>query len=389
MRITIAQGAFFPVPPILGGAVEKTWHVLGQAFAAAGHEVTHLSRRHRSLPKRELRDGVHHIRVRGFNAVRNPLLLKALDLIYSLRVRRALPEADIFVTNTFWLPLLVRDPRQGAVYVHVARMPKGQMRFYKNAARLQGISEAVSAAIAEEAPMLRRKVITLPIPLPWAAAETPSEPARTILYLGRIHPEKGIELLLQAADQARDALAGWRIHIVGPAEIRFGGGGMDYLRKLRAFAEEAALPVTWMGATFEPAHLRQEYRGAALFVYPSVAERGETFGLSALEAMSCGCPPLVSDLACFRDFIRPGENGAVFDHRAADPAAKLAQELARLVSDAPLRAELAKNALATAREYEVSQVAQRYLADFAAVLRARSGWSNHGTALASHERSGD
>lgn len=389
MRITIVQGAFFPVPPILGGAVEKTWHGLGHAFAAAGHEVTHISRRHRALPKREVRDGVLHRRVRGFNAVRNPLLLKALDLIYSLRARRVLPEADILVTNTFWLPMLVRDPRHGAVYVHVARMPKGQMRFYKNAARLQGISAAVSAAIIDEEPFLRRKVVTLPLPLPWSAAETISKPARIILYLGRIHPEKGLDLLLQAAELARDALAGWRIHIVGPAEPRLGGGGLDYLHKLQAFAEEKALPVTWVGPTFEPAHLRQEYRGAAVFVYPSLAERGETFGLSALEAMSCGCPPLVSDLACFRDFIRRDENGAVFDHRAAKPAASLAQELVWLVSDAKARAGLAEKALATAREYEVPHVAERYLADFAALLRARSTWSTHGVPDPSHADAGD
>ena len=39
MKITIVLGAFFPVPPIKGGAVEKIWFALGQEFARRGHDV--------------------------------------------------------------------------------------------------------------------------------------------------------------------------------------------------------------------------------------------------------------------------------------------------------------------------------------------------------------
>jgi hypothetical protein len=40
MRITIVQGAFLPVPPVLGGAVEKIWFALGKEFASRGHGDT-------------------------------------------------------------------------------------------------------------------------------------------------------------------------------------------------------------------------------------------------------------------------------------------------------------------------------------------------------------
>ena len=36
-------GAFLPVPPIKGGAIEAVWFLLGQEFAKHGHEVTHIS----------------------------------------------------------------------------------------------------------------------------------------------------------------------------------------------------------------------------------------------------------------------------------------------------------------------------------------------------------
>ena len=44
MKINIATGFFLPVPPAAGGATEKIWHRLAQVFAAAGHEVTFISR---------------------------------------------------------------------------------------------------------------------------------------------------------------------------------------------------------------------------------------------------------------------------------------------------------------------------------------------------------
>jgi glycosyltransferase involved in cell wall biosynthesis len=369
MRITIVQGAFFPVPPILGGAIEKTWLGLGREFARRGHRVTHVSRRHPSLPNREALDGVEHVRVPGFSAVRHSLLLKLLDLRYTLRVRRILPEADLLVSNTFWLPILARDPRQGAVYVHVARMPKGQMRLYTRAARLQGVSSAVVAAMAAEAPQLAGKMSVVPLPLPWPVAAALPQPERTILYLGRVHPEKGLSLLLAAARELGEQLAGWRMRIVGPHEVKHGGGGEACLRSLREAA--AGLPVEFAGPVFDAARLREAYAAARIFVYPSIAERGETFGLAPLEAMSCGCPAIVSDLACFRDFIQPGVNGVTFDHRALDAPQQLARQLQRLIHDEPLRRQLAGAALVTARDYQLPAVAQMYLADFATVLPNR------------------
>ena len=90
MRITIVLGAFFPVPPIMGGAVEKVWFALGQEFARRGHEVVQISRTHSTLPQTENIEGVTHIRVPGFSQPRSMIWLKFLDLIYSWRVRRRL-----------------------------------------------------------------------------------------------------------------------------------------------------------------------------------------------------------------------------------------------------------------------------------------------------------
>src|SRR5206468_6339733 len=104
MKITIALGAFLPVPPLRGGAIEKSWFALAQEFVSRNHDVTIVSRAVPDFAKHEVVDGLRHIRVPGFNTPRSLIWLKILDLFYSLRVRRVSPAADILVTNAFWLP---------------------------------------------------------------------------------------------------------------------------------------------------------------------------------------------------------------------------------------------------------------------------------------------
>jgi glycosyltransferase involved in cell wall biosynthesis len=373
MRITIAQGAFLPVPPLMGGAVEKIWFALGKEFARRGHEVVHISRRCLDLPREEVVDGVRHLRVPGADSPRSLLLLKGFDLLYSLRVLPVLPEADILVTHTFWLPMLVRSPRFGKLYVHAARYPKGQMRFYAHAARLQTVSRPILDAIVREVPRLADKVRCIPNPLPGEAPSMPPDGGRKekcLLYVGRVHPEKGIALLLDALALIPETdRAGWKLVVVGPAEAKYGGGGSAYFEELKRRAGNIA--VVWAGPVFEAARLHTYYREAALFVYPSLAEKGETFGLAPLEAMAQGAPALVSNLDCFRDFIDDGINGYVFDHRSADPARTLAAKLRELMNDAPRLAQAARCAHQTAGEFSLERIAGQYLEDFESLQGAK------------------
>ncbi len=185
MKITIVLGAFFPVPPTMGGGVEKVWFALAPQFVKRGHEVVLISRKMGDLPKQEIIDGVKHLRVDGFDTPRSLIWLKFLDLIYSFRAKSILPRADVVVTNTFWLPIMLRDAKYGKVYVQVARYPKGQMRFYNKAARLQAPSHAVARAIAAEAPRLAPKVAVVPNP---TAEPAIGAPPPAITRSGKNHP---------------------------------------------------------------------------------------------------------------------------------------------------------------------------------------------------------
>lgn len=379
MKITIVLGAFLPVPPIMGGAVEKVWFQLGQEFARRGHDVVQISRASPQFPNDEVINGVRHLRVRGFDTPGSLLWLKFLDLIYSIRTMSILPKADIIVTNTFWLPMLLRSSRRGRVYVHVARYPKGQMRFYGNAARLQAPSHAVARAIAREAPHLSSKAKVVPYPAPKSASPSAPPPVqqreKIILFVGRVHPEKGVHLLVDAfAGKARTVFANWKLMIVGPVEEKFGGGGNSYHVDLKRRAGEAGDRIIFQGSIFDPVALERLFRRARLFVYPSLAESGESFGLAPLEAMAHGCAVLVSNLECFQDFVQDGRTGFVFDHYSTNPAENLRNKIDNVIADEMLLARVADSGYAKAAEYSLERVASQFLDDFSSLIT-----NSHGT----------
>jgi glycosyltransferase involved in cell wall biosynthesis len=374
MKITIVLGAFLPVPPVMGGAVEKVWFALSQEFARRGHEIVLVSRALPELPRSETRASVKHLRVCGFDTPHSLLWLKFLDLIYSIRTMSVLPAADIIVTNTFWLPILLRNSRRGQIYVHVARYPKGQMRCYAKAARLQTPSHAIARAVAAEAPKLVQRITVIPYPAPRPATEREPPPfaerEKTILFVGRVHPEKGVHLLIDAfANETRTLFADWKLMIVGPAEKNYGGGGEPYLATLKRSAEQAQGRVIFRGPVFDPIALSREFRSARLFVYPSLAEKGESFGLAPLEAMAQRCAVLVSNLDCFHDFIREGETGFIFNHRAANPADALREKIENVMVDEPLLARVAEAGYGKSAECSLTCVAAQFLDDFNSLVR--------------------
>jgi glycosyltransferase involved in cell wall biosynthesis len=373
MRITILGGPFLPMPPAPCGAVERVWQGLAEEFVRRGQAVTVLCRGHSSQAPDETLNGVHYVRRTAFRSGRRleGNLLK--DLAYSLRMAGLLPQADILVTNTFWLPALATfwGPATGRVAVHVARMPKGQLALYDRTSRLQAVSQAVREEILIQRPHLAGKVRVFPYPVDTRIFTPPIQPRATanpsvILYTGRIHPEKGLDLLLDAFALVDQRKTPARLRIVGPWRVEHGGGGESFLAMLKKKAQ--ALPVEFGEAIYDRRQLAEVYREADLYCYPSLAEKGETFGVAPLEAMATGLVPVVSNLACFRDFIADGVNGCIFDHRTPDAARRLTQSLQSLLTEPRSRARMGESAATRAASLSYAKVADLYLADFAEML---------------------
>ena len=377
MNITIVQGAFLPVPPVAGGAVEKLWFDLGREFARRGLAVTHIARRWPGQPERGDADGVAYRRVGGFDYPRSRWLAKAMDLAYSLRCFFAVGRSDVIVTNTFFLPMLLSLFRRPGVvvYVSVHRYPQGQMKLYGKVDRLQCVSTAIAEAVLAQAPRLGAIVKVVPnyVSTRLGAAEAASGWAarrREVLFVGRVHPEKGIDLLIDAfAGIAPAHRAGWTLRIVGPHEIAAGGGGAGFLAGLKQAALERGIAVDWVGPIYDRDALNAAYRESRVFVYPSVAAKGEAFPLAPLEAMAQGCPVVVSDLACFSDYVRPGTNADAFSLAAADVPADLGRVIAALMADEARQRDYSGAGLRTAQDFTLSRVADAFVEDFSALCK--------------------
>jgi glycosyltransferase involved in cell wall biosynthesis len=352
--------------------MQKSWHGLARKLAARGHEVTIVAREFPGQPRKESVDGVRFQRAGGFSQGRYVTWDLARDFAYAVNVLPRLPKADILVTNDFWVPALAARfrPSAGAVVISAGRYPKGQYRLYRGVSRIVAISSAVGRAIMDQQPTLANRTVVIPLPIDLELFGPPVSrdrgAGRSVRYIGRIHPEKGIELLLGAFARVAARFPEWSLKLVGPSLEAEGGGGEAFAAAMRTKSRD--LRVQWSGPVWDPADLAAEYGAGDLFCYPSLAERGEAFGVAALESMAAGVPPIVSDLACFRDFVRHDRNGWVFDHRGPGAEEALAETLARAMEYLAPRERLGEAARREAERFGFDAIARDYLAEFERIL---------------------
>jgi hypothetical protein len=77
---------------------------------------------------------------------------------------------------------------------------------------------------------------------------------------------------------------------------------------------------------------------------------------------------IVSALGCFRDFVVPGVNGLIFDHRGGAPELALRDALMRLMAEPETLANMAQQGATTARQFTTDAIAARMLEDFARLV---------------------
>src|SRR5690606_34026783 len=124
-------------------------------------------------------------------------------------------------------------------------------------------SSAVGDAIKRQAPALSGRVLTIPNPLPFKpAAPAPApEQKKDLLYVGRIHPAKGLELLLPAFIRAKAQgliSSAHQLTLVGPVEAAKGGGGEAWWSKLQARYQDHG--IRWLGPVYNPDVLNDLYK---------------------------------------------------------------------------------------------------------------------------------
>lgn len=122
--------------------------------------------------------------------------------------------------------------------------------------------------------------------------------SRTVLYLGRLHPIKGIDLLLRAWNRLKRAGHGeWNLRIVGPE------GAPGYLRTLETLVKTERIPDVHFSPPAFGVEKWRAYRSAAVFVLPS---RSENFGMTVAESLAASTPVIATRETPWPDLPRVG-----------------------------------------------------------------------------------
>lgn len=116
---------------------------------------------------------------------------------------------------------------------------------------------------------------------------------RTLLFLGRIHPVKGLERLLQAWVQLQEKFPDWKLVITGPGETEHVKAVQNQAVALGLARVEFTGPVYGKEKT-------AAYHEADLYVLPS---HSENFAMSVAEALAHGVPAVVSQGAPWEGLI--------------------------------------------------------------------------------------
>jgi D-inositol-3-phosphate glycosyltransferase len=154
---------------------------------------------------------------------------------------------------------------------------------------------------------------------------------RIILFVGRIEPLKGIDILIDAAAQLHED-ENFAVLIVG-GDAR----AQEQIEALRSQAAALGVDhhISFVGAV-EHHELPLYYNAADVCVVPS---HYESFGLVAVESMACGTPVVASRVGGLTTTIADGETGYLIPWRCAEP---FAERLELLLDNDELRASFGR-----------------------------------------------
>jgi glycosyltransferase involved in cell wall biosynthesis len=170
----------------------------------------------------------------------------------------------------------------------------------------------------------------------------PENSVRSILFVGRLIPRKGVDVLLEAVPRVLQRVAA-RIDIVGDGVMR-----ADWM----ALADRLGIgSLTTFHGFVSNDRLERFYASADVFVLPAVEDiRGDTEGLGVVlvEALSFRLPVIASNVGGIPDVIHHAQTGLLVPQR--DPAA-LADGIVRLLTDGDLARRLSEEGLQRATTY--------------------------------------
>ncbi|GAA1858475.1 glycosyltransferase family 4 protein [Myceligenerans crystallogenes] len=360
--------------PYVSGLTEVA-RAVAEGMASRGARVAVATTRHDpAAPARERVNGVDLYRTpvvarvgRGvisprFTTVaralarRSDVLNVHLPLLEAGLLTLGLPGTAVVATHhdDVWLPSSVTGRLQTAV------VDRSVARALRDSAAVVVNNEDHAAGSRHRHLMERAGLTAVPPPCrvrERAAATFRDGPGPHFGFLGRLAPEKALDLAVRAFRTLEDPTA--RLIIAGEDTRVAGGGVATELRALAAGDTRVRFP-----GFLTDAQVNELYSSLDAFVLPSVAE--ESFGISQVEAMMLGVPSIASDLPGMRQPVLTTGFGRLFE--AGDVAALAATMTEVAALDPAARAAGAERARGL---YGADACLDRYEALFARLAAER------------------
>ena len=320
----------FVISDLDSGGAQKVLTVIANYWAHQGHRVTVITldgakNDHFSLSERVGRVVIPNVGPSGglFQAI-----FANLRRILAIRAaikRSGAPVVVAFLTETNILVVLATVGLNSRVIISERNDPSRQSfgriwdflrrQIYRYADIVSANSKNALAELSTFVPEHKLVLIHNPPPSPASKHINSQNNEQIILNVGRLHPQKGQDVLLRSFAQIGQD---WKLIIVGEGENR------TSLEKL-ALKLGVSDRVYFVGRR---SNLEIYYQTAKIFALPS---RYEGMPNALLEAMNYGIPPVISNTSGGAlEFVRDGETGLIVP---VDDVEALATALTHLSQD--------------------------------------------------------
>ncbi|MBQ3432713.1 glycosyltransferase [Candidatus Saccharibacteria bacterium] len=173
-----------------------------------------------------------------------------------------------------------------------------------------------------------------------------------VLYVGRVDPEKKVELVVKAFKEARRVVPKMQLVVVGD--------GVDRVRLEGKYG--ATDGVKFLGKVLPP-DLYELYKMGSVF---ATASEIETQGIVLIEAAASGLPLIAVDKGAVSEVCLNGENGYLCRPGSVE---EISEAIVRIMSDDKLREKFAKRSVEVAHEHDFEKTLDKFINIYQKVVR--------------------
>jgi len=368
MRIAILVPGF---PPKRAAGTEIATQTMARHLTQRGHEVHVITQLDKGLPTKSTDEGfcVHRLKAREMRFL--GVMLFWIRIFWLLRTID--PEVVHVQSTYITMPALLAKRflgkpcvvwAQGSDIYHPTLLERRLTKSaIKNANAIIALTEHMRTTMQS---LHQRDVLVIPngIDLERFAhlfkAEARSEllieeGKRIIIFVGRLHPVKGVKYLIRAMRLITQAAPEARLILLGDGEEQ---------QNLEALTKELNLEnfVTFQGRVSNTETPRFMV-ASDILVLPSLSEG---FPVVVLEAMACGLPIVATDVRGVSEIVADDQNG--FTVQPENPEA-IADRVLQLLRDEKLRSKIGENNRCHVEQYSWEDVVRRLEAVYESVAR--------------------